>query len=178
MYRDIPEELRVLIEPVVTDHGLELVDVELARGRAPWRVSITVDTPAGDGRVSVERCAAVSREVGTQLDAADAIPVPYRLQVSSPGLDRVLGREKDFEAARGCEVRLETREPVAGQRRFRGRLVAFDGASVRLRGEQGEWEIPFDRIVRARRVYEFTSDDFGRGGRRSRHSSGPGVERR
>src|SRR3990172_892178 len=71
MYRDIPEELRSLIEPIVQDFGFELVDVALHRGRSPWQLRITLDTPQGDGRVSVERCAEVSREIGTQLDAAD-----------------------------------------------------------------------------------------------------------
>jgi ribosome maturation factor RimP len=74
MYRDIPSELRVLIEPVVGDHGLELVDVTLHRGRSPWLLRVTVDTPEGDGRVPVGRCAELSRELGTQLDAADFSP--------------------------------------------------------------------------------------------------------
>ena len=73
MYRDIPEELRALIEPVVEDSGLELVDATITRGRPPWLLRITIDTPEGDGRVPVERCAAVSREVETHLDAADAM---------------------------------------------------------------------------------------------------------
>src|SRR4029453_2472724 len=90
VYRDIPEELRSLIEPIVQDFGFELVDVALHRGRSPWQLRITLDTPQGDGRVSVERCAEVSREIGTQLDAADWAPCAYRLEVSSPGLDRVL----------------------------------------------------------------------------------------
>ena len=115
MYRDIPEPLRALIEPVVEDAGCELVDVLLARGRPPWLLRITIDTPAGDGRVPIERCADVSREIGTQLDAADAFPVSYRLEVTSPGLDRVLAREKDFAAACGAEVQLETRRPLDGR---------------------------------------------------------------
>jgi ribosome maturation factor RimP len=82
VYRDIPEELRVLIEPVVDDAGFELVDALLTRGRAPWLLRVTIDTPEGDGRVPIERCAGVSREIGSQLDATDAIPVSYRLEVS------------------------------------------------------------------------------------------------
>lgn len=163
MYHDIPEELRVLIEPVVEDHGLELVDLELARGRVPWRLAVIVDTPAGDGRVAIERCAAVSREVGVQLDATDAIPVGYRLEVSSPGLDRVLAREKDFAAACGSEVRVETRRPLAGRRRFRGRLEAFEDGVLRLAVDGSPVEIRFADVARAQRVYEFTSADFARG---------------
>ena len=151
-----------MIEPVLCDHDLELVDVDLVRGRVPWHVRITVDTPEGNGRVSVERCAEVSREVGSQLEAADAIPVAYHLEVSSPGLDRRLGREKDFEAARGSEVRLETRRPLDGRRRFRGRLVHFEGGVARLAVDGTEVSIPFADVARANVVYEFSAADFAR----------------
>jgi ribosome maturation factor RimP len=97
IYRDIPEDLRALIEPVVHEHGCELVDVEVARGQGKGLLRIVVDTPQADGRVPIERCVAISREVETLLDAADAMPGAYQLEVSSPGLDRVLAREKDFK---------------------------------------------------------------------------------
>ena len=96
MYRDIPEELQTLIEPIVRDHGLELMDAELVRGRGPLQLRVFVDTPGGDGLVPVEACARVSRELGTQLDASDVIDNRYVLEVSSPGLDRPLARERDF----------------------------------------------------------------------------------
>jgi ribosome maturation factor RimP len=166
VYRDIPMELRDLIEPVVEAGGLELVDVTLHRGRAPWSLRVVVDTPAGDGRVSVERCAEVSRELGTQLDARDAIPVRYRLEVSSPGLERVLAREKDFAAARGLEVWIETRTPLDGRRRFQGRLLGLDGQVLRLALDGREVAIAFAEVARAHRVYRFTREDFaGPGGR-------------
>jgi ribosome maturation factor RimP len=158
--RDIPEELRVLIEPVVSDAGFELVDAMLTRGRAPWLLRVIVDTPQGDGRVPIERCAAVSRELGSSLDAADAIPVSYRLEVSSPGLDRVLAREKDFLIARGSEVYVETRRPLDGRRRFRGVLREFAEGKARLALDGRELEIPFEEIAKAHRIYQFTREDF------------------
>ena len=160
MYRDIPEPLRAVIEPVVEDAGCELVDVLLARGRPPWLLRITIDTPVGDGRVSIERCAEVSREIGTQLEAADAFPVSYRLEVTSPGLDRVLAREKDFEAACGAEVQLETRRPLDGRRRFRGRLLGFESGVARLAVDGSEVGIPFDEVARANLVYAWSRRDF------------------
>lgn len=162
MYRDIPEEMRALIEPIVDDHGLELVDVDLKRGRAPWTLRVIVDTPEGDGRVPVEQCARVSREIGSHLDAGDLIPVRYTLEVSSPGLDRVLAREKDFRAACGREVKLETRAPRDGRRRFRGRLVSFDDEVARLLVDGEEIEIAFAEVARANAVYEFTREDFAK----------------
>jgi len=165
VYRDIPEELRALIEPVVDDAGFELVDVSLARGGKPWMLRVTIDTPQGDGRVPIDGCAAISREIGSQLDVADAIDSNYRLEVSSPGLNRPLAREKDFEAARGCEVQIETRQPVDGQKRFRGRLVGFENqvAVVEMNGR--EVELPFLHVAKANTVYQFSRADFiGRAG--------------
>jgi len=151
-----------LIEPVVNDWGLELVDASLRRGRPPWRLCVTLDTPQGDGRVPVDRCADVSREIGTQLDAADAIPQAYHLEVSSPGLDRVLAREKDFAAACGAEVNLSTRQPIDGRRHFRGRLVRFDGRLLHLEVDGSAFDIAFDDVAKANSIYSFTPDDFAR----------------
>ena len=162
MYRDIPEEMRALIEPIVDEHGLELVDADLKRGRAPWTLRVIVDTPEGNGLVPVEDCARVSREVGSHLDARDLIPAHYTLEVSSPGLDRVLAREKDFAAACGREVKLETRAPRGGRRRFRGRLVGFDDGVARLLIDGQEIEIAFADVARANAVYEFTREDFAK----------------
>jgi ribosome maturation factor RimP len=152
--------MRDLIEPIVTSHGLELVDVERTQGRAPWRVRVIVDTPAGDGRVAIERCAEVSRELGVNLDAHDAIPVAYTLEVSSPGFDRVLAREKDFERVLGSEVKIETRAPIAGRRRFKGTLTAFVGGAASVSVDGQSFRIPFADVARANKVHHFTPADF------------------
>jgi ribosome maturation factor RimP len=164
VYRDIPEELRTLIEPVVEDSGFELVDATLARGRRPWLLRVTIDTPEGDGRVSIERCARVSREVETHLDAAGLIDASYRLEVSSPGLDRLLAREKDFSAACGSEVQIETRRPLedGSRRRFRGVLREFNEGVATLVVDGREVEIPFAEIARGNTVYKFSRADFAR----------------
>ena len=164
MYADIPEALRTLIEPVVEDRGLELVNVDVVRGRPPWRLVVVVDTPEGDGRVAVDACAEISRELGPALDAADLISSRYTLEVTSPGFDRVLAREKDFAAACGGEVRLQTRSAVAGRRRFRGRLESFDGSTARLDVGGEAVEIPFENVARANAVDQFTREDFHAGG--------------
>lgn len=175
MYSDIPEELRALVEPVLEDQDLELVDLEVIRGRVPWSVRLTIDTPSGDGRVPIERCAEVSREVGARLEAADAIPVSYALEVSSPGLDRKLSREKDFARACGSEVRIETRRPLDGRRRFRGRLLAFEDGNARVSVDGEPVDIPFAEVARANTVYSFSREDFGRGGSRGRRGARRGA---
>jgi len=160
MYRDIPEALRRLIEPAIEEAGYELVDLSLVRGRGAGQLRIVIDTPAGDGAVPIDRLAEVSRELGTLLDAADAIAEAYRLEVTSPGLDRVLARAKDFEAACGANVKLSTKLPLEGRRRFSGRLLAFDGAVVVLEMDGGKVNVPFEDVAKANVVYEFTAADF------------------
>jgi ribosome maturation factor RimP len=172
VYRDVPEEMRALIEPIVAEHGLELVDVERTQGRAPWTLRVVVDTPQADGLVPVDLCAEVSRRVGAALDASDLMPVRYNLEVSSPGLDRLLAREKDFAAACGRVVKLETRQPLSGRRRFRGRLVAFADGVATLEVDGAPVEVPFAEVARARTVYEFTRDDFARPRLRNRELRG------
>lgn len=168
MYRDIPEDLRGLIEPVVEDHGCELVNVETVHGAGPTLLRITIDSPSGDGRVPVDRLAAVSREVETHMDTADASSGSsgslssgsYRLEVSSPGLDRMLAREKDFVAACGSEIKLKTRRPLDGRRRFRGELVDFrDGVAV-IAVDGDEMQVPFADVEKANTIYSFSSADF------------------
>lgn len=171
MYRDIPDGYRELIEPIVTDHGLELVDVEVRQGRAPWTVRIVVDTSEADGRVPVDRCAAISREIGVGLDAVDLVPHHYQLEVSSPGLDRTLAREKDFHAACGQQVKIETRQPIEGRRRFKGKLLAFDGRVIEVEIDGEPREVPFEAVGRAHTLYQFTKDDFAAGAKRAKRVS-------
>jgi ribosome maturation factor RimP len=156
MYRDIPEELKNLIEGIVEDHRLELVDAERVGGR----LRVTVDTREGDGRVAVDTCAEVSRELSHQLDATDVVSGSYVLEVSSPGLDRPLAREKDFVAAEGQDVKVETRAPIEGRRRFHGRLVRFEDAVAHVDVDGREYAIPFAEVAKAKRVYRFSRADF------------------
>ena len=157
MYKDIPADLRRVVEPVVQAHGLELVDAGIGRGPARSLVRIVVDTPVGDGRVLVDDCAAISREVGHGLDVSALIPAAYTLEVCSPGVDRTLGREIDFTRAVGRRVAIETRAALDGRRRFKGELVAFDGAVATVRGEGRDFAIPFASIDRAKAFFPFGS---------------------
>ena len=155
MYPDIPPALLAIVEPVVRDHGLEVVDVAVGQGKGRVSVQIVVDTPLGDGRVAVDLCAAISREVSHGLAASDLVPASHVLEVCSPGVDRALGRAIDFERVVGQEVRVETRQPLDGRRRFRGRLTAFADGEARVQTEAGDFRIPFEQIRRAQAFYPF-----------------------
>jgi len=167
MYSDIPDDLRRLIEPVVEEHGYELMNVETGHGRQSVLLRITIDNTAGDGRVPVDAIAGVSREIGTHLDAADAISGAYRLEVSSPGLDRMLSRAKDFSAACGREVKIEARRPLDGRRRFKGELVDFQDGVATVRVDGQAVGIAFDEIQKANVVYAFSSADFRHDGKQA-----------
>ena len=160
VYRDIPEELRNAIEPVVVEHGLELMNVQTIRDRGAVVLRVTIDSAKGDGRIPVDQLASVSREVESSLDAADVIQTGYRLEVSSPGLDRMLAREKDFEAACGERVKVTTRRPVDGRRRFTGELLNFEDGVATLTIDGESLGIPFVEIEKANSVYRFSSTDF------------------
>ena len=150
MYNDISPEILAVIEPVARAYGFEVVDASVKPARGQARVLVFLDTPAGDGRVGVEDCARVSREISHGLDATDALPGAYLLEVSSPGIDRVLGRAVDFERAVGQRVSLELREPREGRRRFKGDLVGFSDDCAHLRAESEDVRIPLDQILRAK----------------------------
>ena len=178
IYRDIPEDLRALIEPVVQERDCELVDVEVANNRGMGLLRITVDNPNADGRVAIEKCVAISREIETLLDASDQMSGAYKLEVSSPGLNRVLGREKDFAAAIDREVKLRVGRPIDGRKRFRGRLVSFESGVLKMNVDGidgGVVLIPIEVVEKANSIYEFTSADFGKGSA-ARGSSQSGGE--
>lgn len=123
------DRVRSITERVAASHGLEVVDIEFRGGGKSRMLRIFVDKPTG---VSHDDCASVSREVGTILDVEDAVPGgSYVLEVSSPGLDRKLVRSEDFARFVGSMVKLVTRDAIAGNRFFQGRLESFaDGRLV------------------------------------------------
>ena len=158
MYKDIPADFRRVVEPVVQAHGLELVDAGIGRGPTRSLVRIVVDTPVGDGRVLLDDCAAISREVGHGLDVSDLLPGAYTLEVCSPGVDRTLGREIDFTRVVGRRVAIETR---AVDRRPpplpRASSSPSTAASRPCAATAASFAIPFAAIERAQAFFPFAS---------------------
>ena len=131
-----------LVEPAVESEGLELVELECLRMKTRWLVRIFIDR---EGGATLDDCTALSHQLGDLLNVHDLPPGPYTLEVSTPGLDRPLTRDKDFEKYRGARVRIRTREPIDGSRNFLGTCVDYateggrrivtldvDGRSVRI----------------------------------------------
>lgn len=123
-------ELASLAEPVLQDLGFRLVRVKIS-GRDGKTVQIMAERP--DGTINIDDCEAISRQLSPLLDVNDIVDGAYRLEVSSPGIDRPLVRPSDFEDWAGHEAKVELKEPVEGRRRFRGELEGFEDGEVRLK---------------------------------------------
>jgi ribosome maturation factor RimP len=121
--------IAALIEPALEDLGFRLVRVQVS-GREGMTLQIMAERP--DGSISIDDCEAISRQVSALLDVHDPVQGSYRLEVSSPGIDRPLVRPSDFEDWAGYEAKIELKEPVDGRRRFRGRLEGFEDGEVRV----------------------------------------------
>lgn len=163
------DKVWTICEPAVRELGLELVEVEHLR--APGRVVLRLYIDR-EGGVTVIDCASVSREVGHLLDAEDVMQGRYFLEVSSPGIDRVLRKPEHFERFRGREVRVRTKAPVRGKRKLAGRIASCSSDTLRIECETGEvLEVPLDSVEKASLRGEL---DFGknRGGEPRKKRSG------
>jgi ribosome maturation factor RimP len=140
-----------IAEPVLEGLGYRLVRVRVS-GSAGCTIQIMAEKP--DGTMAIEDCEAASRALSPVLDVADPVEGTYRLEISSPGIDRPLVRRSDFERNTGHVVKVETAVAVDGRRRFRGVLVGLDGDAARVRSEEtGEDSLlPLDDIAEARLV--------------------------
>jgi ribosome maturation factor RimP len=142
-----------LIEPVAESLGLDIVRVRLMGGTLRRRLQIMAERPT-DHDIAVEECARLSRAVSEVLDAADPISGEYLLEVSSPGVDRPLTRQSDFDLFEGFEARLETDRMIEGRKRFKGTIAGTEGENIAidLDGEEDTALIPFDWLVDAKLV--------------------------
>ncbi len=158
------DQIEAIAEPLCRAHAVDLVQVALVteHGQAVLRVMIDREgSEEGPGMgVSVADCQAVSRDLGPALDVHDIVSGKYRLEVSSPGLDRPLVKLRDFERFRGREIKVQTRKPIpdgrGGERRkFRGQLLGTAGEQVRIEVEGSELQLPHAEIAKANVVYKF-----------------------
>jgi ribosome maturation factor RimP len=144
------QALEELIEPTLAGMGYELVRVVVAGGGQP---TLQVMAERSDGvPMTLDDCEALSRALSAKLDVEDPIASSYTLEVSSPGIDRPLVRARDYQRFAGHLARVEARAPIAGRRRFTGKIVRADEARVCVAIEDGEVEIPLAEIARAKLV--------------------------
>ena len=151
----VAAQVATLAGPVLDTLGLRLVRVRLS-GTAGTTVQIMAERP--DGTMPIEDCEAASRALSPVFDEADPVSGAYRLEVSSPGIDRPLVRRSDFERYAGHVAKIEMAVPFEGRKRFRGTLLGVEGDAARVRldgvpaGENAEAVLPIADMAEARLV--------------------------
>ena len=141
------DQLIELLGPVVSELGYELWELEYTGQSGNGLLRLYIDSDEG---ISVEDCERVSRAVSAAMDVADPIASNYTLEVSSPGLDRVLAKREHFVRYTGEPVRVEMSRAVGGRKRFSGMLVKVEGDAITLAMDGSTVSLPLDGIHKAR----------------------------
>jgi ribosome maturation factor RimP len=146
---EVAEQVRALVEPNLSAHNVELVDVE----HAPGLLRITIDRSGG---VDLNAVTEISEDISSLLDNAEFIPEHYTLEVSSPGIERPLRNPEHFQRFVGSQVNVKTRvayqTPTGKQRRFTGELKSANDTEVVV----DDISIPYEDIERARLVVDWS----------------------
>jgi ribosome maturation factor RimP len=151
----LPARVAAIAEPVIESLGYRLVRVKISNSEGAT-LQIMAERP--DGTMTIEDCETISRTLSPILDENDPIEKAYRLEISSPGIDRPLVRKSDFERFAGHLVRIEMEIPVDGRKRFRGFLAGTEGNVARLKrddapaGEDAEVLLPIEDMSDAKLV--------------------------
>jgi ribosome maturation factor RimP len=144
-----------LVEGFLHESGMEMVDLEFRFESGRWTLRIFIDK---EGGVTVDDCANVNKELGYLIEAKNIIDYHYVFEVSSPGLNRPLRKEKDFIRSMGKMIKLELARPVNKRSKFTGRLTNVREGMISLLVDDGSLvELPLREIDKARVKYEFNN---------------------
>ncbi len=135
-----------LAEPLCESEGLELIQVEYQRESVGRILRLYVDKPGG---IKLDDCAGVSRQMGDMLDVNLADVGPYNLEVTSPGLERPLARQQDFDKFKGNRAKIKTYQPLNGRKNFKGILLGISGDAVNLQIDKQIITIAYADISKA-----------------------------
>ncbi|MCH1661842.1 ribosome maturation factor RimP [Enterococcus faecium] len=154
----VVETVTEMVTPILDEQNFELVEVEFVKEGKSWFLRVFIDK---EGGIDIEECAFVSEKLSEKLDAADPDPIPqaYFLEVSSPGAERPLKKESDYEKALNDYVHVSLYQPVDGEKQYEGFLQSFDAEqlTLKIRIKTREKELTFDRknIAKARLAIQF-----------------------
>jgi ribosome maturation factor RimP len=147
----VTQSVTELIEPGLQADGLELVDVEFKKEGKNWILRIYIDR---EGGVTLSDCQKVSRLAGDLIEVEEVIEPVYTLEVSSPGLNRVLKKEKDFLKYSGKKIYVQCHAPMDGRKKFTGILTGFIDQSIHLEVDGQHYTIPLNLVTKANLVIE------------------------
>lgn len=148
----IHQAIAELIEPVVQEENIELVDVEYKKVGNVWTLRVYLDKDHG---VTVGDCQRMSRQIEDLIEVHEVIANPYALEVSSPGLDRPLKKERDFIRNKGKRIQVKTFSPVNSKKKRTGTVQDFKNGTLFLEDDDGILEIPLANIALAKPAIEF-----------------------
>lgn len=155
--KKVTEVVEELVTPILEELQLELVEVEYVKEGKNWFLRVYIDKETG---VDIEDCGNVSEKLSVKLDEVDPIQQNYFLEVSSPGAERPLKKEKDFQHAIGKNVYIKTYEPIFDEKEFEGILLSFDGSEVtievKMKTRKKTVVIPYDKVAKARLAISFS----------------------
>lgn len=163
---DKSTDIAELLSPTVESLGLELLGVEYLPSPGGAVVRLYIDRPGADAAdegqgVGIEDCEAVSREVSAQLDVEDPISGNYTLEVSSPGVDRLLFTPAHFQRFLGEQAKVVLKLPQDGRRRLTGRIAAVEGGMIGFEVDGQPFEVPADNIDKARLMPDWVALGYG-----------------
>jgi ribosome maturation factor RimP len=147
-------ESEAIVQEIAEHEGFELVDVEFHREPGGLVLRVLIDRQPGG--VTIQNCSDLSRQIGDVLEVKDIIAVPYRLEVSSPGLNRPLKKPQDFEARIGQTVSIATLEPLDGRKHFKGKLTGLHDNLVELAIDGQDFAVPLAAVKKARVEFDFS----------------------
>ncbi|MDY6856070.1 MAG: ribosome maturation factor RimP [Thermodesulfobacteriota bacterium] len=141
-----------IANPVVIAEGMEIVDIEYRREDKGWVLRLYIDK---EGGVTIDDCANISSQLSHLIDIYELISHPFVLEVSSPGLDRPLKKEKDFAKYNGRLIKIKTHDPIGSRKNFKGRLLDYSEGLVTIDTGVEIVSLPFNKIAKANLEYEF-----------------------
>lgn len=141
------DKLSELLAPVVQDLGYVFWGLEYQVRKADALLRVYIDS---DNGISVDDCATVSHEISGLLDVEEPITMAYILEVSSPGMDRILFNAQQFAEFIGFDVKIKLNQMVDGRRKIKGRIEAVEGETITIETDEDQISIEFDSIMRAR----------------------------
>ncbi|MEH7344846.1 ribosome maturation factor RimP [Bacillus sp. JJ1532] len=157
MMSKVTDTVGQLVTPILDELNLELVEIEYVKEGRDWFLRVFIDKENG---VDIEECGLVSEKLSEKLDEIDPIPYNYFLEVSSPGAERPLKNEKDFQKAVGKNVFIKTYEPIDGDKTFEGILTHFDGhivtVEIKIKTRKKSIDIPYEKVANARLAVVFS----------------------
>jgi len=157
MQQILLEEIKKRVLPLLSEQGIELVDLLINRGRRRMVLRFLVDKSGG---ITLDECARLNRELGRVLDEGDIVQQAYLLEVSSPGLDRPIKSTRDFQHSLGKLVRIVLHQPFNGQNVWIGVVGSVDDENVLIRTEKGEeLQIARENIAKARLEVKFNQSE-------------------